>query len=173
MSTVLVSGPNGSGKSTLLDALAGDIDPAQGRRRVAPGAVVVMLGQARSGLSGDATLTAEVRALTGLDESSARTALAAFGLGSDAAQASVATLSPGERTRAELTVLAHRRATCLLLDEPTNHLDLESLEVLEAALEGWPGALVVATHDHRLRRGLRLDRELALVSASRQSPRGA
>jgi ATPase subunit of ABC transporter with duplicated ATPase domains len=45
---------------------------------------------------------------------------------------------------------------------PTNHLDIESLEVLEAALEGWPGALVVATADHRLRRGLRLDRELAL-----------
>jgi ATPase subunit of ABC transporter with duplicated ATPase domains len=75
---------------------------------------------------------------------------------------SAATLSPGERTRAELAVLGHRRATCLLLDEPTYHLDVASLEVLEAALRDWPGALVVATHDRRLHEALRLDRELAL-----------
>ena len=80
----------------------------------------------------------------------------------DAAERPAATLTPGERTRAELAVLAHRRATCLLLDEPSNHLDIASLEVLEGALEDWPGALVVATHDRRLREALRLDRELAL-----------
>jgi ATPase subunit of ABC transporter with duplicated ATPase domains len=59
-------------------------------------------------------------------------------------------------------VIAHERATCVLLDEPTNHLDVTSLEVLEAALRDWPGALVVARHDRRLRRELRPDREVAL-----------
>ena len=155
---VLVSGPNGSGKSMLLVALAGDVDPAEGRRRVA-GVVIVQLGQAREALTGSALLADRLRELTGLELASARTALASFGLRSTAAERTVATLSPGEGMRAELTVIAHRRATCLLLDEPTNHLDIESVEVLEVAFEGWPGVMVVATHDRRLRDGLRLDRE--------------
>ena len=159
---VLLRGPNGSGKSTLLAALAGALLLAAGRRRVAPGAVIAQLGQARAALDDGPSLVAAFRALTGADETAARTALASMGLEAAAVARPARTLSPGERTRAELAVLAHRRATCLLLDEPTNHLDVAALETLEAALAGWPGALVVATHDRRLREALALDREVAL-----------
>jgi ATPase subunit of ABC transporter with duplicated ATPase domains len=159
---VLLDGPNGSGKSSLLAALGGNLPFAAGHRVLARGAVVATLGQARWGITGEGTTVAELRAATGLDETAARTALAAFGLGAEPAERPAATLSPGERTRAELALLAHRRATCLLLDEPTNHLDVEALEVLEAALADWPGALVIASHDRRFRSALRLDREVRL-----------
>lgn len=56
-----------------------------------------------------------------------------------------------------LAAIEAARSDVLLLDEPANHLDIEALEALEAALAGWPGALVVATHDARLREGLALE----------------
>ncbi len=61
-----------------------------------------------------------------------------------------ATLSPGERTRAALALLQARGVNLLVLDEPTNHLDLPAIEQLEEALAGYPGTLVLVTHDRRM-----------------------
>jgi ATPase subunit of ABC transporter with duplicated ATPase domains len=158
---VLLAGPNGSGKSTVIAALAGRLEPSSGRARQT---AVYEVGQDRATLlAGDGPLVAVTRAAAGLDERAARAALAAIGLDSETVQRPVATLSPGERTRAELATATAAGARLLLLDEPTNHLDIEALEALEGALDDWPGALVVATHDARLRDALRIDRTLEIT----------
>jgi ATPase subunit of ABC transporter with duplicated ATPase domains len=155
---VLLAGPNGCGKSTVIAALAGRLEPAWGQARRVPGAVAEV-GQERGSLLGHdgADVVSAVRAHAGLGEREARAALAAMGLDKALVARPPVTLSPGERTRAELAAATAAGARLLLLDEPTNHLDIEALQALEDALAGWPGALVVATHDARLREGLALD----------------
>jgi ATPase subunit of ABC transporter with duplicated ATPase domains len=65
-----------------------------------------------------------------------------------------ASLSPGERTRAELALLQAQGVNCLVLDEPTNHLDLEAIEQLEGALANFDGTLLVVSHDRRFLEGI-------------------
>ncbi len=155
---VLLSGPNGSGKSTVIAALAGRLEPVRGRAQRIDGAVAEVGQERGSLLARDSPdLVSAVRAHAGLGEREARAALAAMGLDKVLVARPPGTLSPGERTRAELAAATAAGARLLLLDEPTNHLDIEALEALETALAGWPGALVVATHDARLRDGLELD----------------
>ena len=143
---LVVSGRNGSGKSTLLGALTGAIPLAAGRRQLGTGAVLGELEQTRARFTVEEPL---VQAFGGPQEQ-ARTLLAKFGLGADDVLRPARTLSPGERTRAQLAWLSAQGVNCLILDEPTNHLDLPAIEELEAALAGYPGTIVLVTHDRRL-----------------------
>ncbi|WP_432564729.1 ABC-F family ATP-binding cassette domain-containing protein [Kineococcus sp. SYSU DK003] len=153
---LLVTGPNGSGKSTLLEVLAGTLTPTTGtvRRRGRLG----LLRQDPAGEHLDRTVLAafaDGRAGTA-DELAHR--LLRMGL-FDAERLGVAVrkLSTGARRRLDVARLLADRHDVLLLDEPTNHLAPQLVEELEAAVEAFPGAVVVVSHDRRLRRTFRGD----------------
>jgi len=158
-----VTGRNGSGKSTLMAVLRGDLEPTQGSREIGRSVVVGTLLQERDEPRDDASLLDAFCGTTGLIAVDARTLLAKFGLGADHIGRTWSTLSPGERTRAQLAELQARQVNLLLLDEPTNHLDLEAVEQLEQALYGYDGTLVVVSHDRAFLAAIEPTRELALA----------
>jgi ATPase subunit of ABC transporter with duplicated ATPase domains len=144
-----IAGPNGSGKTTLLRGLLGELPLARGTRAVGPSTRFGVLEQDRTLFERDEPLVRPLMDRTGLGQTEARTLLAKFALGADELTRPAHSLSPGERTRATLALLAAQGANALVLDEPTNHLDLEAIEELEAALAGYEGTIVLVTHDRR------------------------
>jgi ATPase subunit of ABC transporter with duplicated ATPase domains len=162
---VAVTGPNGSGKSTLLRALLGQLSLASGERRLGPSTIVGELEQTRDAF-GTETLVDGVSALAHVTPAEARTLLAKFGLGADDVLRPAASLSPGERTRAGIALVAARGVNLLVLDEPTNHLDLPAIDELERALETYPGTLVVVSHDRRFLEAVAPTRFVTPVGAS-------
>ena len=167
---IAITGPNGAGKSTLLALLVGELSPDEGTSTMGASVRVGRVDQARAAFDGDRSLLdtfldhvagspADTPAPT---TSEARTLLAKFGLGGDAAARRSSDLSPGERTRAALALLQARGTNLLVLDEPTNHLDLPAIEQLEGALEVFDGTLLLVSHDRQLLDAVRVDRRLAL-----------
>ena len=163
---VALTGPNGAGKSTLVQALLGRLPLSAGERWVGPGVKVGELEQGRGGLTGAGPLAEAFVAATGLSVQDARSLLAKFGLDDDAVGRPAETLSPGERTRAELARLMATGVNWLVLDEPTNHLDLPAIEQLEVALDAFDGALLLVSHDRRLLDAVRIDRRIALAAGT-------
>jgi ATPase subunit of ABC transporter with duplicated ATPase domains len=160
-----IVGPNGSGKTTLLDAILGRIPLEEGSRRIGQGVVLGEVAQNRDELADGPLLPAFTKA-GGLNQEEARTLLAKFGLGADHVLRDAASLSPGERTRALIALLAARGVNCLVLDEPTNHLDVAAIEELEVAVDRFPGTVLLVTHDRRFLAGFRATRTLELSPAS-------
>jgi ATPase subunit of ABC transporter with duplicated ATPase domains len=161
-----ITGPNGSGKTTLIDALLGRLPLASGTRRVGPAVVLGQIGQARSLFALDEPLIGSFCAESSLRQGDARTLLAKFDLYADHVLRRAGSLSPGERTRAELALQAARGAGCLVLDEPTNHLDLPAVEELERALSAFDGTLLLVTHDRRFLERVGVTRVFDLSSAT-------
>jgi len=173
---LVIAGPNGSGKSTLLGALIGRVPLDEGQRRLGPSVVVGELGQERARFSGGATTLLDAflgEVGPAMPDAEARSLLAKFALGAAHVLRPAASLSPGERTRAELALLAARGTNCLVLDEPTNHLDLPAIEQLEEALESWEATLILVTHDRRLLETVRVSDRVELSDGRLASARRA
>jgi ATP-binding cassette subfamily F protein uup len=142
-----VVGPNGSGKSTLLDIIAGRAQPAAGTVKRGKTVVVGFADQHSSDLDPDAIVRELVAGPHREPDFRDRALLERFWFDTTAQYAPVRMLSGGERRRLQLVMVLATEPNLLILDEPTNDLDLDTLRSLEAFLDDWPGALVVASHD--------------------------
>jgi ATP-binding cassette subfamily F protein uup len=169
-----IIGPNGSGKTTLLRILAGQppgsgpaagvdpvaaADPVNGSRMVVDGTVVrgktVRLGylaQDDEGLdpsmsAREAVTSVRGNLLASEGAGSVGVLLERLGLMGDTQWTPAGDLSGGERRRVQVLQLLAGEPNVLLLDEPTNDLDVDTLTEIEDLLDGWPGSLIVVSHD--------------------------
>ncbi|MEV7430215.1 ABC-F family ATP-binding cassette domain-containing protein [Nocardioides sp. NPDC092400] len=146
-------GVNGAGKTSVLALLSGELAPSVGRVKQGRTVALQHLTQQLDDLdpSGRVLPTVEsIRRVTKTLEGQELTAtslLERFGFTGDRLTARIGDLSGGERRRFQLLRLLLTEPNVLLLDEPTNDLDIETLNVLEDFLDGWPGTLVVVSHD--------------------------
>jgi ATP-binding cassette subfamily F protein 3 len=148
---VALVGPNGSGKTTLLETMLGRRKQAAGRIRLGHGVIPAYFSQQEAELDLRGSVLQCVQSMTNLSRPDAMTLLGRFLFsGWDEAEKPVVVLSGGERRRLALAVTVASGANFLVLDEPTNHLDLESREALEAALDAFPGTVLLVSHDRAL-----------------------
>jgi macrolide transport system ATP-binding/permease protein len=170
---LLVTGPNGSGKSTLLAALAGTIAMSRGTRTVAVGTRLGILGQegtVSADGAGPTSAQTVPGSVSGFD-AYARCALDLLDAGAidpsrlvpvallgllteEDLERPLAELSVGQRRRFDLACALLAAPHVLLLDEPTNHLSIGLVDELTAALRSTSAAVVVATHDRKMRADL-------------------
>ena len=145
-------GPNGIGKSTLIKLILGELAPDAGTVRLGSKLSVAYFDQFRTALDEEATVADTIAPGSDYVEiGGARkhimTYLADFLFPSERARAPVKALSGGERNRLLLARLFSQPANLLVLDEPTNDLDIDTLELLEALLQDYPGTVLMVSHD--------------------------
>ncbi|WP_137145287.1 ABC-F family ATP-binding cassette domain-containing protein [Mycolicibacterium sp. CR10] len=146
-------GVNGTGKTSVLRLLAGEMAPTSGTVKRGLTLRIGHLSQALKEVDGAQRVIDAVQdhrriaELAGGREISADTLLKDFGFVGDKLTARIGELSGGERRRLQFLRLLLDEPNVLLLDEPTNDLDIDTLTVIEDYLDGWPGTLIVVTHD--------------------------
>jgi ATP-binding cassette ChvD family protein len=147
-----VIGPNGAGKTTLFRMIVGEEKPDGGTLRLGESVAPGYVDQSRASLAGDKNVWEEIsggadQLQLGRRAVGSRSYVASFNFKGADQQKRVRDLSGGERNRVHLAKLLKGGANLLLLDEPTNDLDVDTLRALEDALLGFPGCVVVISHD--------------------------
>jgi ATP-binding cassette subfamily F protein uup len=154
-----IIGPNGAGKTTLLRLIMGELAATAGTVVRGAQTKLAYFDQARTALKDDWTVFDNVAEREGADRTGAgpvtigervlelRAYLELFLFDGAALRRKVSALSGGERARVALAMALKSGANVLLLDEPTNDLDIATLGALEELLEGWPGCVLVVSHD--------------------------
>jgi ATP-binding cassette, subfamily F, member 3 len=145
---IALIGPNGVGKSTLLKTIVKKQTELAGEIRYGTNVQFGYYDQEQATLVGNDTVLEELWSeWPMMNEKDIRSVLGRFLFTGDDAGKPVTSLSGGEKARLSLAKLMLQKSNTLILDEPTNHLDLDSKEILENALDDFPGTIVFVSHD--------------------------
>ncbi|MBI3537637.1 MAG: ABC-F family ATP-binding cassette domain-containing protein [Chloroflexi bacterium] len=140
-------GANGAGKSVLFRCVLGQEQPDDGEIKIGPSSTISHYAQEHETLNEENTLAAEIRRSRAMIDRELFSLLGRFLFTAQDAKKKIKNLSGGEKARVQMAKLMLAGANFLLLDEPTNNLDIPACELLESALEDFPGTVFVISHD--------------------------